>query len=467
MKSVAQSVIKPLEIVINKCLTEGTFPDELKTAKIIPIYKKGDTSIAENYRPIAILPAMSKILEYVIAHRLMVFLEKNDYISSAQHGYRKRMSTITNIEELMKMILEGIDNRECVQLMCCDLSKAFDTVDHTILLEKLYYYGIRGKAHDMLSSYLSGRTQYVDIGESRSVWVQIKQGVPQGSVLGPLLFIIYVNDLQVNLSAAKVCLYADDTSILIKEKSKVDALEIQKVVMEEAMEWFTANKLMLNNEKTQCMQFTTGRGEEDSHVKVLGIHIDNKLQWSEHINKLSRRLSVAVYTIRRIRQVSTYEAARLTYYANFHSVAKYGIQFWGAAVDANRVFLLQKRAIRALYQLQQIDSCREWFISGGILTLPSEYILTVTSVIHENVSKYDKNCETHSYNTRHKEDLKTPYHRLQLTQRTTDFWGTKIYNRLPKNFKDLPVKIFKQKLKNMLLESAFYSIDEFFNHTFI
>lgn len=461
LKDVIEFLMDPLVLIINTCIQEGVYPKELKCAKVIPIHKKDDVNDANNYRPISILPSVSKIFEHVILKRLLIFFKKFNILNNSQHGYRENKSTITAIEDVMQCILDALDNNKHIELTCFDLSKAFDSVNHQILLSKLYYYGIRGNIHDLLKSYLEDRQQYVYFNDRTSKIIEMKRGVPQGSILGPLLFLIYVNDLEPSLSAEKVCLYADDTSTLASHDEKSALVTKTNKILQEAEAWFTANQLTLNTAKTQSLEFTTKKDQRTKSIKFLGMQIDNKLCWKEHIDSISKKLSTAIYSVRRIKGISTFQAARMTYFANFHSLATYGIQFWGMSTDADRVFMLQKRVIRVLNNLRQWESCRRYFVSNGILTIPSAYILTIARYVHVNKDLYAKNSDTHNYPTRNQCLLRAPYHRLTTTQKYVDFWGVKVYNKLPKKMCELHINKFTKELKKLLLQNAYYSVEEF------
>lgn len=463
LKQVIEFLVEPLVLLINTCILEGVYPREFKCAKVIPIHKKGDVNNPNNYRPISILPTVSKIFEHVISDRLTNFFVKYGIISKSQHGFCQNRSTITAIEDIMQTILEALDNNKHIQMTCFDLSKAFDSVSHRILLNKLFYYGIRGNVHDLLSSYLTNREQYVICHGQKSRKIEVKRGVPQGSVIGPLLFLVYVNDLEKNLSADKVCLYADDTTTLTSHIELGSMMHHAAKVTQEAQAWFSCNELSLNMSKTQSLKFNTTRDANVESLKLLGMHIDNKLNWKTHISELTKKLSVAIYSIRRIKGISTYEAARMTYFANFHSLASYGIQFWGTSAEADRVFILQKRAVRILSDLKQSDSCRNAFVKNKILTIPSVYILTVAKYVHRNKNSYHKGGDTHNYPTRCQNLLRTPFHRLSTTQKYVDYWGVKIYNKLPETMCAQKMIRFTKDLKKLLLQNAYYSLDEFLN----
>ena len=212
-------------------------------------------------------------------------------------------------------------------MTCCDISKAFDTIDHNILLMKLQHYGIRGPAHKLLTSFLSGRTQYVEWNRKKSSARKIKMGVAQGSVLSAKLFLLYVNDLPACLSADKVCLFADDTSIVIKAKDRTTLNHKTEVCINEAIEWFNSNKLRINLAKTKTMVISTKYNQEADTIKFLGIYMNTTLKWGDHVDYLQRKLSTAIFMIRPIRKISTYEAARTVYFSHFQSVASYGIWY--------------------------------------------------------------------------------------------------------------------------------------------
>lgn len=255
LKEIEPILSKHLSHVINKCLSEGIFPDQLKHAKITPIFKKGDRNEETNYRPISILPTISKVFETIIRNRLTCFLQKYEIIDNCQHGYTHKRSTSTALMQVMREILSGFDKQEYTQTAFLDLSKAFDTVNHSILLKKLYNYGVRGCQANLIASYLQGRKQQVEWNGVTSSSRTVERGVPQGSILGPLLFVLYVNDLPGNIQTKSTCLYADDTTLLNCDKEINDLKEKTKNSIEEAQKWFEVNELQLNKDKTNILTF--------------------------------------------------------------------------------------------------------------------------------------------------------------------------------------------------------------------
>ena len=263
IKGASASLAKPLSLIINQSLSTGIFPDKLKIAKVVPIYKKDDSTLIDNYRPISLLPVMSKIFEKVVYGQIYDYLISNLLLYKSQHGFQKLHSTETATLEFLDRIYNNLDAGETPISVFLDLSKAFDTLDHSILLKKLDYYGIRGIPLKWFQSYLSGRTQFVDYDGICSTALPITTGVPQGSILGPLLFLIYINDMHSAFNNFESILYADDTTLVKslssfsfstestdQNLSKNINSELQKV-----QEWLAANRLSLNISKTKYMIF--------------------------------------------------------------------------------------------------------------------------------------------------------------------------------------------------------------------
>ena len=239
----------------------------IKTAKVIPILKKGSALDVNNHRP-SLLPALSRILEKIMHRRSYSFLTKNNFFYKLRFGFRKKHSTNHAATALIEYICNAFESKEFAIGVFIDLSKAFDTIDHAILLDKLYKYGIRGTAHNWFYSYLHNRTQQVECGGVLSSTKSILSGVPQGSILGPLLFLIYVNSLPTCLNCGQALMFADDTTLLFSSRSYDSSFNMANSNLENVQEWLIANKLSLNVAKTQ---YIFGCCNHASHVTFLDL----------------------------------------------------------------------------------------------------------------------------------------------------------------------------------------------------
>ena len=267
LKKISPSIIYPLSIIINQSLFKGIFPDALKIAKIIPIFKKDDNELFDNYRPISLLPAISKIFEKIISQQILEYFTKNNLIFSSQHGFRTKHSTETAAIELVDTLKIEIDKGHLPVSIFMDLSKAFDTIDHTILLKKLKFYGVDGISLELFKSYLTDRKQYVAINSAKSPLQSISTGVPQGSILGPLLFLIYINDIKFCSGSFTFLCFADDTTVTLSICPKdtkckhCDSSTIDETFLNHELQklynWLCINKLALNTKKTKYMVFHT------------------------------------------------------------------------------------------------------------------------------------------------------------------------------------------------------------------
>lgn len=477
LHSIIESIAPYLAEIFNRCIDAGIFPDIMKHSKIIPLFKSGTRTDSTNFRPISILPALSKVFEKLILNQLSSHFNRNKLLDSNQFGFTRGRSTTDAGVVLLKHIFDAWEKAQDAIGIFCDLSKAFDCVDHENLKRKLSHYGIKASALDLVSSYLSNRTQRVVINGTQSAGSPVALGVPQGSILGPFLFLVYINDLpKVVQERHDIVLFADDTSLIFKVNRKENRFESINDALSTVLNWFTANNLLLNAKKTKCIKFTLPNVKQVNNSKIkikgdtlefedrtvfLGVTLDSKLQWHAHIATLAGKLSSAAYAVRRIRQLTNVETARLVYFSYFHSVMSYGILLWGKAADIQTIFVLQKRAVRSIYGLGARVSLREKFKDASILTVASQYILENIMYVRKNINEFKLNSDIHNYNTRNKHKLAVPAHRLRKV--STSFVGncTRFYNKVPTDIVNLPLNKFKSHVKSSLLSKAYYAVNDF------
>lgn len=478
IKQCAHKIAKPLCHIINQCFVDGEFPSLLKISKVICLHKKGDIKELSNYRPISLLSVFSKIFEKLLASRIIKFLEINKILSPNQHGFRNKHSTISALVSILDYIYKNVDMGNKVMAMFIDLSKAFDCVNHDILLKKIECYGLRGQCNLLLRSYLSNRSQFVDYYGVISSKLDTDIGVPQGSVLGPLLFLLYINDIEESVPNF-YCAFADDISLIVSDFDMERMSSKLEQNLNSISNYFTDSRLIMNQEKTFSLQFHPigsnytssplikfkGKSiQQVENFKLLGIYIDMSLNWKKHVDFICKKCASLCFAVKRLCQIASLNVVQTFYYSNFESRIRYGIICWGNSTTADRVFILQKRIIRSMFGLKYRESCKRAFIQNKILTFPCLYILDVLIFVKTNMSKFLSQNTYHEYPTRHGSNLQYNIHRLEMFKSNPYYIGAVLYNKLGNNIKNIVgVNKFKSAVRQYLLNNAFYSVDEFLN----
>ena len=464
LKETIDLILIPLTHIINQSFTSGIVPGNMKIAKIIPIFKSGNQEIMNNYRPISLLPAFSKLLEKLVYKKLTSFLESYKILYKHQYGFRKKHSTIHPILHLLKYIAENNDKptKDLTLAVFIDLSKAFDTICHSTLLKKLNFYGIRGITNSWFHSYLTQRKQYTIINNCKSALEDITCGVPQGSILGPILFLIYINDIQ-HSTSLNLLSYADDTTIY-SSNSNADILyaETNKELIK-LDDWFRANKLSLNVKKTNYSIFSPTKFTQETNrtltlnnttinrehsIRFLGLNIDQQLTWNTHINKLKSKISSSIFIINRVKKQLPHKALKSIYLTLIHSHFIYGITAWGNFTTTNKLYLLQKKALRLINNKAYASHTDPLFKQENVLKFHDIYKVVTALHVHDLLanklpSSFDNffpmvNHSQHNRITRQYNNLpqtlartqfsaRTPYHaipalwnNLQLSTQTTE-----------------------------------------------
>ena len=368
LKILIPAILKPITLILNQSLVTGIFPNKLKIAKVVPLFKKDDNLIMDNYRPVSLLTSISKIFEKVAHNQLSLYFKQNKLFYKGQYGFRDEHSTELASVELIDRVMSAFEHKHTPVAIYMDLSKAFDTLDHKILLHKLQYYGIKGTELNWFKSYLYDRQQYVEINSTKSEYQKITTGVPQGSVLGPLLFLIYMNDIEEASSALKSILFADDSTFM----SSMNAIFPNHIIdhnfeinmnkeLEKIYDWLAVNKLSLNVRKTKYMIFHT-RGtklkyipkivinhielERVNNFNFLGLTINENLSWKPHVDKISNKISKYSGVLCRLKHFLPTHILRMIYCSIIQSNLNYSLLAWG--FDCDRLIKLQKKIIRII-----------------------------------------------------------------------------------------------------------------------
>ena len=481
IKDTIHEISEPLTHIFNTSFASGIVPDSFKQAKIIPIFKLGDTKIFNNYRPISLLPAFSKLIEKVVYKQLYHFLNKNNLFYKHQYGFRKQHSTLHPILHLLKHIAEFNDKptKDLTIGIFLDLSKAFDTLSHDIMLEKLKYYGIRGHGNNWFRSYLSDRCQFTEINSVKSDILPITCGVPQGSILGPLLFLIYINDFPLSTNLHLLS-FADDTTVYTSGHNIFELTTIVNHELSKLYDWLCENKLSLNVQKTKYMIFSAksisipnnivislnnnqlsrvGANQNETSLKFLGVSLTENLNWKSHINTLCSKVSKGLYSINKVKNVLPHSALRNLYYALIHCHFNYCIPIWGNSPSLEKLFKLQKRAVRIINKTSYRAHTDPLFKADNILKLTDLYKLSSSLLIFDY--KHDRLPISFnnyfSYPNRHTRqflDVHTNVPRTDFSAMSPFHSIPKHWNNLLNNVKDITSRpLFINSLKNDFIDN--------------
>lgn len=351
--------------IYNLSFATGVFPSNMKIAKVIVLSKGGNPNELRNYRPISLLPVFSKGLEVIVNKRLTKFFEKHRSITNLQFGFRKLRSTEIALLHHKEHIIQNIERKLFTLGIYIDLSKAFDSLNHSLLLAKLEKYGIRGVALSFFRSYLTSRQQYVSISTSSSDKLKVHTGVPQGSILGPLLFNMYINDIVNIASDANFYIYADDTTVFVSDVDIEKVIAKANTVLQAIHQWTKANYLVINTKKTKAVLYRPKNKLADcpvnirlgenyidvvKSVKVLGVYFSANLSWDAHISYVRSRISRPIGIMNRLRHTLPKHVKILLYNSLIFSTLRYCLLVWGTA-NTNAVkglLVTQKRAIRII-----------------------------------------------------------------------------------------------------------------------
>ena len=487
LKAIMSFIAEPLTVLINQSLMTNIFPTKLKIAKIMPLLKKPNNYQPDNFRPISLLPCVSKVIEKCVFMQIYEYFEKNKLIYGSQYGYRKNHSTESACLELVDKLHKQLDDNQSPFCVFIDLSKAFDTINHNILLSKLRYYGIDNNAVSWFKSYLSDRQQYVEVDGVKSETKYIRTGVPQGSTLGPLLFIIYMNDINEVSDSLKSILFADDTSLnsTISVFPSINCEELSAKITSELSkisDWLRANKLSINVKKTKFMQFRYSQKpinslpklllkmdekiiEKVETFKFLGLTISETLTWKHHVELVRTKLAKVIGCMNRIKNQVTSRILLTIYNSLVLSHLHYGILCWG--FHGHKLFGLQKKAVRIISKKRYNDHTDILFKNLRLLKIEDIFKLQCLKFYHKFKNgilpqyfidnfRFRRNAEMHNRVLRHGHRFRPDRVNRHTTDKTLRQYLPDLLNNINLDITNMTHTIslnsFKRKLKSFFLE---------------
>lgn len=477
IKCVKHLIADKLSLSINTSLELGIFPDSLKIAKVSPIYKCGSKTDPSNYRPISVLPVVSKIFERILYDRLSEYLTEKQILIDEQYGFRPKCNTLTAAIDLISKIKTNIDKKNIAIGIFIDLKKAFDTVSHEKLILKLKDIGIDGPALSIFKSYLENRSQIVKIDNFMSSPQNISYGIPQGSILGPLLFLIYINNINKIGLTGHLTLYADDTCLFYFDKSIHDIINDAQKDLDIINEWLLHNLLTINTTKTSYIilaaknktipQFEPLRINnkiiERSHQeKYLGLLIDDKLTWQPHIDHLKSKLTSTLGALRKISHCLPKTIKPIIYNSLVKSHLDYLIEIWGSAAPTNLSPLqrIQNKIIKVLFHYSYDTPTQQLYKKTKLFNIAQLYkyntCLLIKKIISNKIkSNIQLNFKTNLHSSRRPNQIEITKSRTKFGTKTIQFEGAMMFNNLPNEIRTTKsVDSFKHKLKAHIIATS-------------
>ena len=468
-------IAKPLAHIFNLSITSGIVPTQLKQAKVIPIHKSNDPSQFTNYRPISVLPAFSKLLEKIMYNRVISFINKHSILTNSQYGFRTKHTTHMALIDLLTKINDALIKKHHTIGIFLDLSKAFDTINHNILISKLEHYGIRGNALQWFRHYLTDRQQFVYVHSTKSSLQQLTCGVPQGSILGPLLFLLYINDITHVSTILSYIIFADDTNLLLSHPDFHELQNTTNTELAKLSNWFKANKLSLNIKKTNFMTFSRVKHKhhntnifiDDQSIqqvdttKFLGTIIDSKLNWTAHVNNVHVKVARPIGVLNKLKHFLPAITLKTLYNSLILPHLSYCNIVWGNTCSSRlySLHILQKKAIRNISLAKYRAHTKPLFKKHKLLTLNDINTFQTSLFMYKYTTNalppvfndyFALNSSFHSHNTRQANNFHLPTdHTTLLARRSIRYFGPSTWNAIPSAIrKSNTTNVFKRMLRD-------------------
>jgi hypothetical protein len=475
IKHSASTFIATLTSIINMMIRKGIFPDCLKIARVIVVYKGGSKSVLANYRPISILSVFSKIFEKILFVPLYDFLEGNNILDQSQFGFRRGKSTEMAVIKIKEYILQSFQQHQYVLGIFIDYCKAFDSLDHEIILDKIKHYGVRTVALQLFRSYLSHRFQYVGIQNYASTRQEIVRGVPQGSNLGPLLFILYINDISRVYRDAQFSMFADDTNVFYSSNSLADIEQTGNMICANILDWSKYNKLRLNATKTKLVIFraknkpmTTINVVMDGvtleivdTVKFLGVTLDSGLTWKPHIISLCKKLRKSCGIAWKVNHLLNVKQKRMLYFSFFYSHIYYNLLSYGTAAPSllQSIESLQRRFLRNFADSRNAQTTI--FAQTSTVAFSNLYQYKLMRTLHYTNpahSFYLPLCDlqvyvNNVYNLRQRDAYVLPFVRAEYSKQSLTYKAPEAYNKFEQKLINITTPYKIKKTMRELLEA--------------
>ena len=456
-KLISRSIAPILCDIFNSSVGSGIFPETLKLAKVVPIYKSKNRKIPSNYRPISILLTVSKIMEKIMKMRVSKFINAGNILYDKQFGFREGYSTSDAVLELVDKCATALDSKLYTIAVFLDLSKAFDTVNRQIMIRKMCSLGFRGVVGEWFDSYLCNRRMYVDVNGEHSVTRTLNIGLPQGSVTSPYLFSLYVNDMHRSSDKLSFLHFADDTTIFLSGDNLTTLYADMNEELEKVNQWLQSNRLSLNTDKTKYMLFTHKNVDHQSfnikinnsvishvnHIKFLGITIDRRLNYNEHLSVLSTKLNCVIGVIRKISYDVPAEVLKLLYFSLFYPHLIYCVAVWGGCGKTN-VGKINRVNDRICSLFSNIYNCK--FVPCRFQQIYDCFLLSIFHIFLTNHShnpyfsdKLSDLMPTHDHNTRFftSECITLPLLHKNSSQNQFIYNAIKRWNALPLQIRNI------------------------------